>query len=295
VTSLAALLPARPRPYAAGRYLRLAKPATTALCTLSAAAASCVAAPPTGCIVLPLAGLALLVGGAGALNQVQERELDARMPRTCRRPLPAGEVVPRGALLFSVSLMLPGLLLLQRGGGSAAALLGLGAVLWYNGVYTPLKRRTALAPLAGALVGAIPPAIGWVSAGGAPGDPRLAACCALLVLWQVPHVGLLLLTHGEEHAAAGFPVPVGAGPRRILARTVFLGVLGTAAGGVLFPLPPTATPARLLLAVAAAALVAAARRVPVGDCGACPRAFRAVNAYLALVLLVAALGWRAAG
>jgi protoheme IX farnesyltransferase len=295
VTSLAALLPASARPIAVGRYLRLAKPGIAALCTLSAAAAFCMAAPPTGRIVLPLAGLALLAGGAGALNQVQERELDARMPRTRRRPLPAGEVEPREALLFSVSLLLPGLLLLQCGGRPVTALLGLGAVIWYNGIYTPLKRRTALAPFAGAFVRAIPPAIGWISAGGVPGDPRLTALCALLVLWQVPHVGLLLLAHGEEHAAAGLPVPVGAGPRRILARTAFLGVLATAAGGLFFPFLSLAAPAHLLLAAAATTTVAAARGVPSGERAVCRRAFRAVNAYLVLILVLAVLTGRAGG
>jgi heme o synthase len=295
VTSHAGLLSAGDRALAAGRLLRLAKPGIAALCTLSAAAAYCLAAPPTGRLLLPLAGLALLAGGAGALNQCQERDLDARMPRTCRRPLPAGEVGPRQALLFSVCLMAPGLLLLQGGGGSTAALLGLGAVLWYNGVYTPLKRRTALAPVAGAIVGAIPPAIGWFSAGGAPGDPCLAALCGLLVLWQVPHVGLLLLANGEECAAAGLPAVAGAGPRRRLARVVVIGLLGTAAGGLLFPLPPSSVTVRLLLAVAAAALLAAGRGLHDGDRTAGRRAFIAVNAYLVLVLLLAVLAGRAPG
>ena len=142
---------------------------------------------------------------------------------------------------------------------------------------------------------AMPPAIGWLSAGGAPGDARLAALCALLLLWQVPHVGLLLFRHGEEHAAAGLPALVGAGARRLLARTGFLGILGTAAGGLCFARAFPNAPARLLVAVAATALAASACGVRSGDPIACRRAFRTVNAYLVLVLLLAVLAGTESG
>jgi protoheme IX farnesyltransferase len=235
----------------------------------------------------PLVGVALLAAGAGALNQVQERELDARMPRTRCRPLPAAQIGPRAALACAAALLLAGLALLARA-GAPAALLGLGATLWYNVLYTPLKRRSALAPVAGALVGAAPPAIGWVSAGGTLADPRLASLCGLLLLWQLPHVALLALAHNDEHAAAGLPVPVGAAARRRLALAARLGVLGCAAGGLLLPLA-VAPAERLVLAAAALALAASARGVGAAEAAACRRALRAVNVYLVLVLLLAVL------
>jgi len=158
VSARAGLLPWSAVYPAAGPYLRLVKPRIATLATLSAAAAFSLVAPePTQRVFLPLGGLFLLACGCGALNQYQERDLDALMPRTRIRPLPAGEIRPREALRFAVCLILSGTFLLQRGGGTAAAVLGLAAVILYNGAYTGLKSRTALALLPGAAVGAIPP------------------------------------------------------------------------------------------------------------------------------------------
>lgn len=283
MTTLVVAAPARVRALAPGRYLRLAKPGVASLCALSAAAGFCLAAPPTPRLLLPIVGIVLLAGGAGALNQYQERDLDARMARTRGRPLPAGQIEPCAALLFSLGLLSAGVVVLGSC-GLTAVLLGLAGVLWYNGVYTPLKRRTVLAPLVGALVGAVPPAVGWACAG-QPADGRLAGLCALLVLWQAPHVGFLLLAYAEDFAAAGLPAPVGAGSRRRLERLVFLGVLGTAAAALVPPFAP-GVPARLLVAGAAAALVAAARGVSGGGKTACRRAFCATNLYLVLVLVL---------
>jgi protoheme IX farnesyltransferase len=288
MSARASLLPQSAAYPAAGPCLRLLKPRIAALATLSAAAGFALAGPDAGRpVVLPLAGLFVLACGCGALNQYQERELDALMPRTRRRPLPAGEIRPRAALKAAVCLLTAGVLLLQRGGGGAAALLGVLAVLWYNGIYTGLKRRTALALLPGAAVGALPPAIGWVCAGGAIADPRLGALCALLFLWQVPHFGLLLLTHGDEYARAGLPVASDLLPRRQFARLVLFCLLGTAAGGLLLPLPEAAAGLRALRAAAALALAGCCRGVLVGGPPGARRAFHAVNAYLLLVLVLA--------
>jgi heme o synthase len=273
---------------AAGPYLRLGKPRIAALSTLSAGAAFCLAAPQiTGRIFLPLAGLFILACGSGALNQFQERALDARMPRTRRRPLPAGEIRPQEALLFAVGLMPPGLFLLLRGGGTVAAILGLAAVLWYNGVYTCLKKKTALALFPGALIGAIPPAIGWVSAGGDLADPRLLALCGFLFLWQVPHFGLLVLAHGAEYAEAGLPVLSDLLSRRKLARIVLIWILIAAAAGLLLPLPGAAGALRAILAGASLALVLSGWGILSGGAAAARRAFHAINIYLVAVLVLA--------
>ena len=288
MTTRAGLLPWSVAAPAAAPYLRLGKPGIAALATFAAAAAAGLAAQQlSGRIFLPLAGLFLLASGAGALNQYQERALDRRMPRTRRRPLPAGELRPDQALRFAVLLLSCGLCVLQRGGGTAAALLGIAAVVWYNGVYTSLKRRTALALFPGALVGAIPPAIGWVSVGGSLADPRLLSLCGLLFLWQVPHVGLLLLAHGEEYAEAGIPTMFDLLPRPRLALIVSWWVLGAAVAGSLLPLPAPAGWVRAVLTAASLTLAASSWRVASGDRAAVRRAFHGINVYLVLVLALA--------
>ncbi len=150
-------------------------------------------------------GTLLLAMGASALNEYQERDLDARMVRTRHRPLPEGYLSPPGALAIALGLGAAGLLILLIAHGVRAALLGALAMVWYNGVYTPLKRVTPFAVLPGSLIGALPPAIGWVAAGGRLEAPALLAICAVFFIWQVPHFWLLLLMHSDDYERGGFP------------------------------------------------------------------------------------------
>src|SRR5262249_55606588 len=121
-------------------------------------------------------GVLFLAMGSAALNQWQERTLDARMERTRRRPIPSGAMSPADALAVVAVLAGAGVFLLLRSSALAAAL-GLAAMAWYNGVYTFLKRVTAFAAVPGALIGALPPAIGWTAAGGSPLDRPVLALC----------------------------------------------------------------------------------------------------------------------
>ena len=185
-------------------------------------------------VLLPASAVFLLACGASALNQLQEREIDRRMARTRKRPLPAGLLSPTHALSLSSGLILSGLLLLGQSGMLAAGL-GLGAVLWYNGVYTTLKRKTAFAAVPGALVGAIPPAIGWVSAGGALFDTRLLVLCVLFFLWQIPHFWLLVLRYGKEYEGAGLPSLSGLLDDRQITRITFVWLVATVVAGLALP------------------------------------------------------------
>lgn len=157
----------------------------------------------SGSFWLLLAGVFTLSGSSAALNQFQERRLDALMERTRNRPLPARQLTAGVAILVSIMLGITGLFLLLLI-GLLPALLGLFTLTLYNLLYTPLKRITSFALLPGGLVGAIPPMIGYTAAGGTPGDPIILFVCALMFLWQMPHFWLLLIRYGKEYQEAGF-------------------------------------------------------------------------------------------
>ena len=103
-----------------------------------------------------------------------------------------------------------------------------GAVLWYNGPYTWLKKHSAFAAIPGALVGAIPPAIGWIAGGGSLLDPRLAVLSFFFFMWQVPHFFIHFLAFGGEYEAAGLPSLTAVFSRAQLARLTFKWIIATA-------------------------------------------------------------------
>ena len=178
-------------------------------------------------------GVLLLSWAASALNQVQERRLDAAMPRTRNRPVASGSIKPHWAIVSSVVFSLAGLCILFFSAGPVPAGLGLAAMLWYNAVYTPLKARTRYSVLVGALTGAVPPLIGWTAAGGHWSDPGILAIALFLFFWQIAHFSLLLLKYGGEYSRAGFPAFLTgtAGDRRTVFILLVLVVLST----LLFP------------------------------------------------------------
>jgi protoheme IX farnesyltransferase len=151
-----------------------------------------------------VAGVGLLAAGCSALNQVQERDVDARMERTRRRPVACGRLSTRAGLALALTLTGGGLLLLATA-GATVFVFGAFALLWYNGVYTPLKRRTSFAVLPGALCGALPPLIGWAAAGGELADFRIVLFAGLIFLWQIPHFWFFALKHREDFQRAGLP------------------------------------------------------------------------------------------
>jgi protoheme IX farnesyltransferase len=189
-----------------GSYLALCKIRVAGLSAFSTAVAYWLAAPALD-VWLPVfvSGVFTLVCGSLALNQYQERGIDAAMPRTRLRPIPSGLIKPAHALTWSILLLCSGLFALMSTGNPLTCALGVLALLWYNGLYTYLKRKTAFASIPGALIGAIPPAIGWVAGGGALQDPKLTALCFFFFIWQVPHSWLLIIRYGREYEEAGLP------------------------------------------------------------------------------------------
>lgn len=173
-----------------------------------AALAGCLLAPEpvvTGIMASAFAGVTLLAMGGSALNQVLERDLDLQMQRTMDRPLPRRTMGVGQAVLAGLMAIVCGSMLLAAG-NPLAPLLGLAALAWYLGVYTPLKCRTPLALPVGALSGAMPPVIGWVLAGGTPADFRILLLAGLFYLWQVPHFWLFQQRHADDYRRAGIPL-----------------------------------------------------------------------------------------
>src|SRR5258706_3100703 len=152
-----------------------------------------------------LLGTALVAGGAAALNQVWERERDARMRRTASRPIPSGRLDVGGALVFGFALSAAGLLELSFEVNRVAAALAAASLITYLLVYTPLKRVTSLSTVAGAIPGALPPMIGWAAATGRI-DPAAGALFAILFFWQMPHFLAIAWLYREDYGRAGFPM-----------------------------------------------------------------------------------------
>lgn len=192
----------------AGRaLLALTKPRLAAISVLTTLASYAAARPGFHALEF----LSLLTGTAGAaagalsFNQWAERRADARMLRTRKRPLPAGEVTAERALKFSLGISLAGLVTLGVGVNPATALLAATTIVLYGGIYTPLKRRTRWATEVGAVSGALPALMGNSAAGDLWAAPGVVLA-AVLWCWQMPHFFALGWHHRLDYRAAGFPL-----------------------------------------------------------------------------------------
>ncbi|MDP2470342.1 MAG: heme o synthase [Candidatus Palauibacterales bacterium] len=148
-------------------------------------------------------GIGLVAGGTSALNQVLERDIDARMDRTRGRPLPAGKVSPGAAWLFSILVSCIGIVFLAVFVNALTAWLAIAALLTYVLVYTPLKRVSSLSTLVGAVPGALPIMGGWTAATGSI-DPGAWALFGILFFWQLPHFLALAWMYRADYRRGGF-------------------------------------------------------------------------------------------
>jgi protoheme IX farnesyltransferase len=230
----------------------------------------------------------ILAAGASVLNQYQERDIDARMERTRLRPLPAGIISPSLAFFIALLLISAGLSTLALAGGKGPAFLGMAAILWYNGAYTYLKRLTAFAAVPGAIVGMVPPAIGWTACGGSLADPRLLVVCLLFFLWQVPHFWLQVLHHGEEYEQAGLPSLTKVLGKRQIARMTFFWICSTAVASLLLPLYGNLTSPLLYFPLLVAAIWMMAKGIRLVTAQRTPAlsfaAFRRLNIFIFIVM-----------
>lgn len=189
----------------ASSLFALTKPRITLMVMITAAAGYFLAAggrPDMGPMLVALFGIALVAGGTSGLNQVWERDVDAKMERTRRRPIPAGRVSPLAGWIFTGFLAVAGVLFLWLMVNRLTALLAALSVVSYVFVYTPLKRVSSLSTLVGAVPGALPIMGGWTAARAELG-PGAWALFGIMFFWQLPHFLALAWLFREDYQRGG--------------------------------------------------------------------------------------------
>jgi heme o synthase len=212
-------------------YVTLTKPRVQLLLLLTTITTMYVAGDPSvGLVALTVIGGSLAAGGAGAVNHFYDRDIDAQMARTATRPVPAGRVSPRAALLYGLLLQVLSFLLLSLTVNLTAACLAAAGFLGYVLVYTMwLKRTTPQNIVIGGAAGAVPPLVGWSAVTGHV-EPAALYLFAIVFYWTPPHFWALSLLMKDEYARVGIPMmPVVRGEgetrRQIVLYTVLLTVL----------------------------------------------------------------------
>lgn len=202
MTSIAVEAPRRTR---VADYLELSKSRIVFMVVITTAAGFLFAADRVDPLLLmhALVGTALVAAGTNALNQYVERAYDAQMHRTRSRPLPAGRITPRAALVFSSAIAVAGTVYLGLAVNWLTAFLGAFTLTSYIFVYTPLKRVSTICTLIGAIPGAVPPLMGWTAA---TNELALGGWIVfgILFLWQLPHFMAISWMYREDYARGGF-------------------------------------------------------------------------------------------
>jgi protoheme IX farnesyltransferase len=199
----------------AADYLELTKPKVQSLLLFTTVATMEIAGnPPVSRIALTCLGGYLSAGGAGAFNHYWDRDLDAHMKRTASRPIPAGRIAPRAALLFGLALCGLSFLELSLTINLLSAVLALSGFVGYVGIYTIwLKRRTPQNIVIGGAAGAVPPLVGWAATRGSVSWTAVYLF-AIVFYWTPPHFWALSLLMKDEYARVKVPMmPVARGER----------------------------------------------------------------------------------
>jgi heme o synthase len=186
-------------------------------------------------MILPTVGIFILACGSSVINHFQERSTDALMKRTRNRPIPSGRITPGFALLIGIIEIMAGSLLLYIGSNLTGLVLGLLALIWYNLIYTNLKKVTRHAVIPGSIIGSIPPLVGWVSAGGSLAEPEAWLIGVFFFIWQVPHFMLLAIKYADDYKSANFPNIMESHGLRKLQRDIFYWILATVLISLVFP------------------------------------------------------------
>lgn len=188
-------------------FIALGKPNVTFMVLVTCAGGIWLAPSPLSLprAVLTLIGLGLVVAAASAFNMYLERDVDALMRRTRNRPLPAGRMQPEIAIGFGLLCAVFALPLVRLCANPLTAILALASLVLYVCAYTPLKRRSDIALLVGAVPGALPPLLGWTASTGKISAPGLALF-ALLFVWQIPHSIAISIFRVDDYAQAKLKV-----------------------------------------------------------------------------------------
>ena len=184
--------------------------------------------------ILPTLGIFFLACSSSVLNHLQEISSDAKMSRTSLRPLPNGTASKSFAIVLSLLEFSIGFSLLLFISGYTSAILGIIALIWYNGIYTPLKKKTVHAVIPGSVIGAIPPLVGWVAGGGELSSPKAWIIALFFFVWQVPHFYLLAYKFSAQYKNAGFPIITDSLSEKSIRYLIYIWILLTSiATGVL--------------------------------------------------------------
>ena len=183
-------------------------------------------------MLLATLSVLLVAMGVSTLNQVQEYRSDAKMARTKNRPIASGRMSPRTGMIIAVLLIALSLLLIYSLLGLTGVNLFMFAFIWYNAMYTPLKKKSALAVIPGAILGVIPPAIGWLVAGHSLKELEFIAIAAYYFIWQVPHFWLLVMLFHGDYKDGGYPTAMRLFGQASLQRLTFVWLIFTIQAGI---------------------------------------------------------------
>lgn len=197
----------------------------------------------------------LVALGVSTVNQVQEYKEDAEMERTKNRPIASGKYSPRAGLLIGAVLITAALVVIYDLLGWIGVNLFLFSFIWYNGFYTPLKKKSALAVVPGALLGVVPPAIGWLAAGHSLMEVEFIALGLFYFIWQIPHFWLLVMVLYGEYKDAGYPTAMRLFGKNSLQRLTFVWMLFTIQAGYFMVLTFNVTNVTILVILALVAIL----------------------------------------
>ena len=182
-------------------------------------------------MLLATLSVLLVAMGVSTLNQVQEYKSDAKMARTKHRPIASGKMSPRTGIIIAAVLIVLSMVLIYSLLGLTGVNIFMFAFIWYNAMYTPLKKKSALAVIPGAILGVIPPAIGWLVAGHSLVELEFISIAAYYFIWQVPHFWLLVMLFHGDYKDGGYPTAMRLFGQNSLQRLTFVWLMFTIQAG----------------------------------------------------------------
>ncbi|PTB87938.1 hypothetical protein C9925_00980 [cyanobacterium G8-9] len=174
----------------------------------------------------------LVAMGVSTLNQVQEYKSDAKMERTKNRPIAAGRMTPQTGIIIALILIALSMVSIYSLLGFTGVNIFMFAFIWYNLMYTPLKKKSALAVVPGAILGVIPPAVGWLVAGHTLLELEFIALALYFFIWQVPHFWLLVMLFHGDYKDGGYPTAMRLFGQASLQRLTFVWLIFTIQAGI---------------------------------------------------------------